>query len=485
MKRTILALLCALALLPLGAEPTSYKGLHRFKLDNGLELFVYQDRAVPLARIEMAFRGGAMGQSAETAGWFHLLEHLVFRGHGGPGASAELRAELARIGAAEWNGATGAETSSYWLRLPADKTAQGLRFWAERFARGAAAPEAEALAAEKAVVAAELQAREADPDLVYEAAMTRRLFAKFPWRRDAAGSEKSVGAATVEGLQKLAATYLVPNNAALFVGGDVDPEEVFEETKKLFGSWKAGEDPWKQPLPAHPKLGVARPTWIAYPDPSLPEGIALVEARYRAPDLKTDPAASYAADLWTALVADPEGRFKKAVTKEVPKLYGKDAVSAYYLSQREGGILSISAYFAVDPALPAVDRARQFKERVRGYEITSMKTEPGYFSDKDVEAARRRLLDARLLSLETADGLVESLAFWWGAASADYFLGYAATLSSTGTREVLAFLDAYVMKNLEVVGLRMNPADYEREKKTFQDSGFEVIGPANAFWWRR
>ena len=39
------------------------------------------------------------------------------------------------------------------------------------------------------------------------------------------------------------------------------------------------------------------------------------------------PEGGIAADLWTALVADPEGRFKKAVAREVPKLYGRDSIS--------------------------------------------------------------------------------------------------------------------------------------------------------------
>ena len=41
------------------------------------------------------------------------------------------------------------------------------------------------------------------------------------------------------------------------------------------------------------------------------------------------------------------------------------------------------------------------------------------------------------------------------------------------------------MRNLEVVALRMNPADFEREKNSFAGSGFETISPADAFWWQK
>jgi hypothetical protein len=78
--------------------------------------------------------------------------------------------------------------------------------------------------------------------------------------------------------------------------------------------------------------------------------------------------------------------------------------------------------------------------------------------------------------------MVDALAFWWAAASVDYFAGYPAALAGTGPREVSAFLDTYIMRNLEVVALKMNPADYEREKRSFDGSGFDTIGPSNAFW---
>jgi hypothetical protein len=132
-----------------------------------------------------------------------------------------------------------------------------------------------------------------------------------------------------------------------------------------------------------------------------------------------------------------------------------------------------------------VDRARAFKERARGYEITSMKGDPSYFSQDEYAAARKRLMDDRGKAADTAEGMIETLAFWWAAASIDYYAGYPAALAKTGPKEVSAFLDTYVLRNLEVVALRMNPADIEREKRSFAGSGFETLNASNAFWWQK
>lgn len=487
MKRTMLAVLCALALLlplaPLAADETGYPGLNRYKLDNGLELYVYKDSSLPIARVEICFRAGAMAQTPDTAGLFHLYEHLVFGGDASSGGSAGVKAALASIGAAEWNGGTSAERVDYWLTLPSSKVADGIRFWADRLRPPVISPED--LEAAKIVVGAEVKAYDATPDAVYQAAMDKRLFARYPWRRDPAGTETAIKAATPEAMAAIRDGWFIPNNAAIVVGGDVEPEAVRAAVESAFAGWRAGPDPWAKPNPPHPRPGVVRPTWMAYPDASIPEGVALVEMRYRAPDLAADPKASYAADLWTALVSDPAGRFKTAVAKGVPKLYGADPVSAYYVSQREGGTLSISAYFAVDPSLPAASRAQLFKETARGIEITTMRSSASYFSAVDYEAARARLAGARRLSLETASGFVSSLAWWWAEASGDYFIGYDGALAKTGPAEVNAFIDTYILRNLEVIALRMNPADYEREKKVLAANGFAAVSQTNAYWWQK
>jgi zinc protease len=483
-KRTIFPFLLALLLIfPLAAEETSYAGLFRYKLDNGLEVFVYRDRGLPTARVELCFRAGAIAQSADNAGIFRLYERSVLGGKAMSEQKPAVRAALSALGVSEWKGGVESERVAYWLKLPSNKVEEGMRFWAERLRPDSFDPDA--LEADKAAEIAELKTAIAAPDTIYEAALDRRLFGRYPWRLDPNGKEGAIAAATPAALEKIRDSYFNPNNAALIVGGDVDPDSVFAAAKSAFAEWKAGPDPWKNPLPPQPKPGVTRPTWVVYPDASMPEGVALVEARYRGPDLEADPEASYAADLWTSLVSDPSGRFRSGIAKAVSKLYGDNPIAVYYLPQRGSGLLSISAYLSLGKGSSAVEKAQSFKERARGFEITSMRSDPSYFSTREYEEAKRQLVNARKLQLETTDGLVDALARAWASASADYFLGYEAAIENTGARDVIAFLDSYVLHNLEVVSLRVSLQDYEDERKSFANSGFDVITSSNAFWWQK
>jgi len=490
--RKLLATVLALALglsssLALGAEEgAGISGLQRYKLSNGLEVYAYRDAAVPLARVQIAFKAGAIAQSADSAGLFRLYERLLFRGPASRPGSPSVKAALAALGVSELNGGTGTERVDYWITLPSSKAKQAVAFWAEALDPQAicgASFDAAALEAAKSSLLEEMRSREEEPDAIYEGAMNKRLFAKYPWRRDPSGSEKVVSEATLESLKPIA-SYFAPGNAALFVGGDIDPDEVRQAAEAAFGKWKALPDPWAKPLPPNPRPGVVRPTWVVYPDPSMPEGVGKIEARYRGPDLASDPASSYAADLWSALVAPSSGRFKSALAKNVPKL-NKDSIAASYISQRDGGWLSLSSYFDVDPSSSAASRAQAFKERARGYELTTMKADKSYFSDAEYEAARKGLLADRDIASDTAEGMIETLAFWWAAASVDYYAGYPEALAKTGPREISAFVDSYFMRNLEVIALRMNPADVEKEKRSLANSGFETISPASAFWWQK
>jgi hypothetical protein len=53
-----------------------------------------------------------------------------------------------------------------------------------------------------------------------------------------------------------------------------------------------------------------------------------------------------------------------------------------------------------------------------------------------------------------------------------------------GSKEVMAFLDTWILHNLEVVALRLNPADYDRERANLEGGGFETARTSNSFWWQ-
>ncbi len=484
MKRSFIMALAFVALaIPLAfADGTPIAGLSRFKLDNGLELFVLENHAVPLTRIQITFRCGSITQTPDTAGLFHLYEHLLFKGNSTYRTETEFSAAMTDLGVAEWNGGTSTEYVTYYFTVPSDRTSQGLQFWSHAVREPLFDP-AE-LEVEKDVVVNEINGRNTDPDTVFSSAVDKLLFGKYPWRRDIGGYEKTIRAATVDVMRSIQSSYYIPNNAAIFVGGDVKPEAVLAMVKEWFGTWKKGADPWKTPAPAHPTPGVKETTYLAYPDESLPAGVAYVEMRFRGPDVISDPVSTYAADVWGYLMQNPDGRFKTAIFDKVPALYDKDYTSAYYYTQRDGGQIMFSTYVMSDASAPLADRAKTyFRGAVLTDQIPAMIKDASYFSASEFQVVKQKMEDEQILSLETPEKFIETLSFWWSVASSDYFFGYVPAMKKVTHKDIAAFLTSYVSRNLEVVSIRMNPKDYANESAGLLAAGFSTVTSENAFWW--
>jgi len=294
------------------------------------------------------------------------------------------------------------------------------------------------------------------------------------------GSEKSIRAATVATLRALKDRFYVPNNAALFVGGDVTVDQVMAAARKHFGNWPRSADPWATPSPPHP--GLAQDVRLAYADPQMYEGFAYVELVLRGPDVLADPASTFAADTWGKLLEDPNGRFKTAIFSKVPGLYKKEYLWAYYMTQRDGGSVSFSTYLLVSKAKPTGQRVLELAAAIQ-QELAAMAKDPGYFTSHDYQVLKAKLLDERILERETASGLIDQLSFWWASSSTDYYLGYADNLARTGPADIARWLQGWLIGKPSIAAMRLNPKDFSREKDADLKAGFGEITKDNAYWW--
>src|SRR5574344_1326252 len=124
-----LALVVSIATTLCFAEKTPVENLYEYKLDNGLELFVMENHAAPLTYIEIAVKAGGIAQTKETAGLFHLYEHMMFKGNSKYPTAAAVQRAINDMGVASWNGSTGAEYVNYFFTVPSHLTKEGLEFW--------------------------------------------------------------------------------------------------------------------------------------------------------------------------------------------------------------------------------------------------------------------------------------------------------------------------------------------------------------------
>ncbi len=478
-KRLFFLLFSLLLLFPLSAKKMSQQGLYHYTLDNGLTLFVMENNSAPLAFIMITVRAGAVTQSAENAGLFHLYEHMMFKGNAKYPDQKATMAALNEMGISEWNGFTATDEVSYYFTVPAKMLRQGLAFWS--YAIRTPRMEAQELANEKEVVVSEITGNMTNPGRIMYAALGKHLFPEKPWRRDTSGTVEIVRAASAEQLKDIQSTYYVPNNAAVFVGGDVSHDEVYRLVKEIYGDWKKTDSIPFEPVPAKNPLPNLQK--FVYPDARSSDSFVQVGYYLRGPDAETDAADTYGADMWGALLQKPDGSYKTLFKNdEILAIPDTNYISGYYSTERASGLIQLSSVMQNDRS--PVEKAEHWLELFLTKAVPLMQTD-AFFGADALADAKAMLENNKYYEVETAEGFLRSLSNLWASSGLDYFVSYDKKMQKVRGKDVKSFVQKYLVDKKGMFVVFVSPQLYEANKADFAAAGYQVINAENAFWWKK
>lgn len=426
---------CIVALLS-ACLSTNLYGLESHVLENGLEVFLEEDHIVPLVTIRITFRAGAIVETAELNGLCHLYEHMLFKGNELYRSQEAFMAALKRMGAGSWNGGTSTEYVTYYITIPSDRAEEGLKFWAAAVKEPLLSREE--LVREREVVYNEIAGDQAEPEYLLNKAVIQALYPDYWYRRDVGGDLAVIKDATVEQMHFIKNTFYVPSNAALFISGDIAPQEIMAAVRRHYADWKPGTG--FPELPPHKALKAD--LWVALNN-SPTRGLINVTLVFRGPDAAVDPASTYAADVWGQMITDPQGRFKNRLYEEVPELYGGTRyIDAGYFTQRDAGTTSFSFILRVPEAGSLWESVTRLRAAAVG-EISRM-AQDDYFTPAELAAAKQELENYDILSRETAAGSLGTLSFWWASTSTEYYQAYLHNIRGVTLEAVRAYNRAYL-----------------------------------------
>jgi zinc protease len=431
-----LAASLSLGTLPLSAQESALARLiHRTTLDNGLDVIVVENPAVPLATVLVAVRNGAFTQDSAEDGLAHLYEHVLFRSYrGNPTAFAFAASELN----GRWNGETSEEVVCYFVVVPSKDLDDAIKLMARlvqdaRFSQGD-------LKEERPVVLDELQRHESDPEAQLARHVARTLWGSGWSRKDVAGDSASLAGITLERLKATYARYYVPNNAALIVTGDVVSEGVFAEARRHFDEWQRRPDPFAdRPIPTTTPRAASTAILFPHDVPDVTIRIAL-----QGPSVGTDTAATYAADVLFDILDDPASDFQRRLAGDGPF----QSLRASYTTLAHTGPIEV-----VGKTTP--ERAWQALAMLLA-ELDSLPNLKGINAEDIGFAKKRRQVQTRL-TLERVAMLAPQLAFWWSSAGMDYFLSYDDRMAARSTADLRRFAFDYVAGFPRVIGVLAPP----------------------------
>lgn len=457
-----------------------------YTLDNGLSLFVNENHTVPLTYIEIAVRAGAITQSRETAGLFHLYEHMMFKGNSRFDNSAKVQKALSDMGTASWNGTTGLECVNYFFTIPSSELENGLEFWNAAI-REPLMEESE-FEVEKKVVISEIQGNESNPDRYIGYYINSHLFPDAPWQLDPSGSVSNIENATVETLRDIQKKYYVPENAALFVGGDVDHEKVYELVNKIYGTWKnngVSPEEIESVIVKQKDAPFEKPYLCVVPYDKISPQLAQVNVMYRGPDSDFNEEETYAADLLGFAMGDPDSEYKQTFIndKKLCIPMDPDYVSSGYSTRRRTGTISFSAVMISDDFDSVAERTVYFKDKVNEY-MTSLSQKEFIVPLRNRGKISRRLRDDKVYDTETFKGPLSSLRYNWVTNSVDYYLSYDEKVISSSDKDIQNYIKKYIAGKNPIVVVYVNSKVYEKTKEAYEKSGFVEVDKSQAFWWQ-
>ncbi len=389
-------------------------------LPNGLDIFVVPRPGYRQKHAALSVKyGGAMrsfaldGERRNTpAGVAHFLEHKMFDLP--EGSALDI---LTRRGA-EANAYTGADMTSYYFECGEDFDEN-----LELLLRFVSTPyfTPESVEKERGIIAQEILMTEDDPSFVLYTDVMGALFDHHPVRESVAGTVESIAEIGPETLLACHRAFYVPENMALCVCGDVEPELVADIAARVLG-------------PERRSAAIA--------DYGAPEGPEPVKARTERVMDVSEPLFTCAAKLSCGLPGGSEGlRLATVGSLAVRCLFGQS--SAFYTSLYAEGALRGNFYRDASPIAGALlfecGGSSAAPERV--YERLCDELESAARNGVDpaaLERARRADYGASLRGLGSAENVCSALASCrfncWGL-----YEGFD-TLSAVTAGEVNAFV---------------------------------------------
>lgn len=445
-------LAAAAALVP--AALTAQRGelekiIRRRVLPNGLEVTVAENHGVPIATVQVNVRNGSFTQTPEYAGLAHMYEHMFFRANAEYPTSEAYLDRASQIGAV-FNGTTQEETVSYYLTVPADSL-RGAVAWLAPALRSPLFLPSE-LNVERQVVLGEYDRNEASPFFQLQREMDQRLYPGNYSRKNIIGNRNVIATVTPEKMRYIQQKYYLPNNSVLIVAGDVQPDTVFALAARYLGSWQRGPDPFAtDPIPRIPPL-----TGTQGVISEAPVNAVTVLLQWQGPSVGADPAATYAADVFSDLLNDPRSRLQQRLVDT--GLW--DGVTVNYYTLNNTGPITISGQTSpgkLKQALTALER-----------EIARL-DDPGYFDPEELRAAQAKRAVTSAFDRERASGFAHTLGFWWSVANLEYYMGYVDNMARQTIGDLQSYADRYIVGRPHVTGVLISPEGRRETGLTVND----------------
>ncbi len=388
-KLFVSALVTTLLCIGLNVRAQNEIKFKEFKLDNGLNVIMHQDKTTPIVAVSVLYHVGSKNENPERTGFAHFFEHLLFEGSENIGRG-EFMKKIQSIGGT-LNAYTSNDQTYYYEVVPSNYLETALYMESERMFH--AKIDTVGVNTQREVVKEERRQRyENQPYGTILPEVLKRSYHVHPYQWPPIGSMEHLNSARLNQFMDFYKTFYVPNNAVLTIAGDIDYDQAEKWIRTYFAEIPKGTKEIPRPTVIEPRRNKEIRD-IIYDNIQLP---AVIEA-YNLP--RKDHPDSYALDMLSTYLTGGNSSLlnKELVDKEQTALQ----IAAIPLDLEDGGVFLLYGIANMGVDADSLEHSIDVQiERVKAEGI----------SEKDFQKLLAQVENAVVTQNSSVAGIAENLA---------------------------------------------------------------------------
>lgn len=237
------------------------ESIHRYVLDNGITVLVYENFAAESVVVDGLVRAGALGEPVEKSGLASFTAEMLMRGTE-KRSFDDIYEAIESIGA-DLDFSSGRHVTEFSTSSLAEDLDLMLDLLAESLRRPTFP--SEQIDPVRGEIMASLQIRANDTRYRAGRAFREMLYPDHPYGRSVDGTLETVSAMTAEDMANFHKRYYGPEGMIITIVGAVKREDALEKVKAAFGDWQ----PAPEQMPPLPN--VERPAEMLRAHVDMPE----------------------------------------------------------------------------------------------------------------------------------------------------------------------------------------------------------------------
>jgi len=212
------------------------KGVSIYQLDNGMQVLLIENPALPMVGINVAVKVGSAYETFSTSGMSHMLEHLLFNGTTSR-TQKKLYDDVDLIGGYN-NAHTDLFYTDYMMVTPAENILKGMELQADMLFNSTLP--VEKFEKEKGIVLEEISKSLADPQEQLERNTISILFKGHALSLPTLGTYSTIRSFARDDVYAFYKNNYVPNNMILTAIGNFQTKDMLQSIKDIYGQASPG-----------------------------------------------------------------------------------------------------------------------------------------------------------------------------------------------------------------------------------------------------